>query len=141
MISENKLKHTIGVARRCKELAAERGLSDVEQNACFVMGLLHDIGYENDVEITEHPRESYLMAMSAVLHSHEILPAIKNHGRKYNDLTIYDEILNEADLTIDHEGKKTTIQDRLRNIQEHHGIKSEHYKHANAQANALGRMK
>ena len=47
MISENKIKHILGVARRCKEIAKKQGLSEQEQNACYVMGFLHDIGYDN----------------------------------------------------------------------------------------------
>lgn len=56
-ISENKLLHIIGVARECERLAKEAGMTEKEQAACFVMGFLHDIGYERTTpdNATEHP--------------------------------------------------------------------------------------
>lgn len=127
----------IGVARKCELLAKEKGLSVAEQNACFVMGLLHDIGYERGGEITNHPEESYKMVVGAIQNGHNILPAIRNHGRKYENLTVFDEILNEADLTIDYKGDEVTMVERLEGICEKHGENSEHYKHAKMQIGAL----
>jgi HD superfamily phosphohydrolase YqeK len=137
MISENKLKHMLGVARKCKQLAIEKNLSNAEQNACFIMGLLHDIGYELNGEITNHPELSYQMIVDALPYLNEILPAIRHHGRKYEDLDVFDSILNEADLTVDYKGEFVTIKERLLGVCEKHGEDSRHYKHAMLQAQAL----
>ena len=137
MISENKLKHMRAVAEKCEALAKEKGLSIAEQNACFVMGLLHDIGYAHCDETTNHPEQSYIMLVGAIQNSHNILPAIRYHGRKYENLTVFDEILNLADLTTNYDGNDVTIEERLQSIAEHHGKESEHYQHAIEQAAAL----
>ena len=45
-ISERKLKHSLEVARECKNLANQIKKDEAFANAAFVMGFLHDIGYE-----------------------------------------------------------------------------------------------
>ena len=104
-ISENKLLHIIGVARECERLAKEAGLTEREQTACFVMGFLHDIGYERTTpdNATEHP---YIGAdmITDFLETDGIVEAIRAHGHKFENLSIYDRILNQADLTTDFRG-------------------------------------
>lgn len=137
MISNNKLLHIIGVARQCEAIAKARHMSEEEQLACFMMGLLHDIGYEKAINTEEHPQVSVDMLDVYVKYKKDIDNAIKNHGYCYNDMTVFDEILNTADLTIDSKGDEVTIDDRLTDIRSRHGENSEHYKLAINQANNL----
>lgn len=138
-ISDSKLKHILGVARECERLASEKGLSKDEQTACFVMGFLHDIGYERCDKSTtsDHPKHSYSMICDFEKHKYDILNAIKSHGNKYENMTVFDEILNTADLTIDYQGNPTTIEQRLFDIKNIHGEDSLHYQHACKQADAI----
>lgn len=46
MISENRLHHILGVARRCREIAEEKGYNADGQRQAFLLGWLHDVGYE-----------------------------------------------------------------------------------------------
>lgn len=46
MIDERRLHHILGVARRCREIAEERGYNEDGQRQAFLLGWLHDIGYE-----------------------------------------------------------------------------------------------
>ena len=135
-ISNDKIQHILSVARECARLAQEKGLSQEMQNACFVMGFLHDIGYENCQTTTSHPKHSYDMICDFEKYKYDILSAIKQHGTKYENLSVFDEILNTADLTIDYKGQKTTIENRLASIKTIHG-NSLHYEHALKQANAI----
>lgn len=130
MISDNKLKHSLGVARRCAELAEEYLLSEEEQKACFVMGFLHDIGYESVTDITKHPQKSaeYVDAFSN--YCSLCTNAIQNHGKPAVNTSLFDIILNTADLTTDFEGKAVSVSDRLEGIRERHGENSPHYRHA-----------
>lgn len=139
MITNNKLRHILGVAVRCKELAEENGMSEEEQNACFIMGFLHDVGYSNlfgRKDLDGHPEIGYNMVKDFNKHE-EALEAIKNHGTAYDNLTVYDKILNTADLEVNYYGECVTFAERLQDIASRHDIYSEHYQMAVRQAEAL----
>lgn len=142
MITENKMHHIISVARKCKDLAKKYGMSDDMQDACFIMGFLHDIGYENckGTDIINHPQIGYNMLENYEKYHFEIMHAIRDHGQKYDNLSKFDEILNEADLTIDHIGKPISVEERLESIKFRHNG-DEHYQHAVKQAAALKKIK
>lgn len=139
MISQNKINHMLGVARRCQEIAEKQGFDDEMQNACFVMGLLHDIGYEHcsKKNMTDHPEESRIMICDFLNHKDSVLDAIGDHGTKYENLSTMDMILNLADLTIDYSGKTVTIDKRLEDIKQTHGETTTHYQHALTQAKVV----
>lgn len=140
MISENKIKHILNVARRCKEIAKEQGLPESEQNACFIMGFLHDIGYDNlseGEEVENHPERSYEMIQDGLKYIDEISNAIRNHGMKYKDLTVFDKILNTADLQVNFYGERVSCEERLKDIASRHGEDTIHYKHAVKQYKAI----
>lgn len=141
-ISSNKIQHMLGVARKCEQLAKEKGLSTDMQTACFIMGFLHDIGYEYCDKTTpcSHANIGYSMLCDFEKYKYEILSAIKQHGNKYENLTIFDEILNTADLTINYQGEETTIEKRLDDIKRIHGENTLHYKHACDQAETIQKL-
>ena len=136
MISENKLRHSLGVARICQQYGRDRGLDEEYCDALFVMGFLHDIGYEKSPD-TNHPSVSFDMISSFTKHP-EMLEAIRVHGKKYENLSVVDEILNMADLTVSYNGEPCTVWSRLEGIKEHCGVDSDHYKNAMLIVNALG---
>lgn len=137
-ISERKLKHSLEVARECKNLAIQMNKDEAFINAAFVMGFLHDIGYEIcEDNISTHPEKGYKMLQDATKHLSEIMQAIKTHGTKYSELSEFEYILNKADLTVDHVGKHVSIEERLESIKERYGGESVHYKDAIAQAEAV----
>ncbi len=53
-MDEDRLKHSLAVARKMEEIAKVLGLSEEEINDCFVIGLNHDIGYEFVTNKIEH---------------------------------------------------------------------------------------
>ena len=47
MITQNRWQHILGVARKCKEYAAKLRPDDSQfAEDMFVLGMLHDMGYE-----------------------------------------------------------------------------------------------
>lgn len=118
MISNNKLKHSLGVAKVCRQYGEEYC------DALFVMGFLHDIGYDKSPD-TSHPSVGGSMIESFIKYP-EMLEAIKNHGKKFKDLNTVDTILNMSDLTVSYNGKPCTVYERL----DGYGEDSEHFKNA-----------
>lgn len=136
MISGNKLRHSLGVARACQQYAKDIGVDEEYCDALFVMGFLHDIGYEKSPD-TNHPSVGGNMIDSFIKHP-ELLEAIKNHGKKFENLSQADTILNTADLTVSYNGKPCTVWERLDGIKERYGEDSEHYENARLMIEALG---
>lgn len=136
MISENKIKHSLGVARACREIARQKGLSEDFSDAMFVMGLLHDIGYEDEPN-SSHGHKSSEMIRSFQGYIDECCDAINSHGLTFDNWLFYDEVLNLADMTTSYDGIKVSIEERLQGIEERHGSDSIHYKNAVEVANKL----
>lgn len=132
MITEDKLKHSLSVAQKCQALATDAELNQEQQNACFVMGFLHDIGYRDVADmskISEHPDYGYRIIRDFLNYKDNCIDAIDGHG-KYPSSNIWSYILNMADMTIDHTGKEVSIEDRLKSIKERYGEESSQYQNA-----------
>ena len=131
MSSENKIKHCLGVARACYGLAISQNLPSDMADAMFIMGLLHDIGYEQEPD-SNHGHRSFEMIENIIKYQNEANEAIMCHGLVTADMqwSIFDEILNQADIIIGHDGSHIPIADRLKGIRNHWGEDSIHYKHA-----------
>lgn len=135
-ISEDKLHHILGVARRCYEIAKEREYSEEDARRLFMIGWIHDVGYEFSERFEEHPKISDNMISTLVKHGNF---AVRNHGSVdlgYSDREL--EILNIADLTVDHKGNKCTIEERLKGIEDRFGKDTDSYKNAKKLAKQLG---
>lgn len=130
MISGNKLRHSLGVAKACQQYGRDMHKSEEYCDALFVMGFLHDIGYEKSPD-TSHPSVGYNMIESFIKY-------IKNHGKKFKDLNTVDTILNMSDLTVSYNGKPCTVYERLDGIKKCCGEDSEHFKNAMLLFEALG---
>lgn len=125
MLTPNKIKHMVQVAHETR-VNMERALPiddperDKKIDAAFIMGLLHDIGYdklgEND-NISEHPKISAEMVTHFMEYADEAILAIRNHG--HDDCTSpFAYALNKADLTVDSHGNYVTMKDRIARIEE-----------------------
>lgn len=57
-ISEDRLHHIIGVARKAYAIAKQRGHSEEFARKMFMAGWLHDVGYEFSEKQGHHPHES-----------------------------------------------------------------------------------
>lgn len=98
-MDQDRLKHSLAVARKMMEIAKSRDLSEEQIKECFIIGYNHDIGYE--------------FANNGINHNIIGGEILKNNGFKYwrevyyhgetnpEYESIYLDILNQADMQID----------------------------------------
>ena len=136
-INDNRLKHSLAVAKRCYTLALEYVPGDINfARKMFEIGFNHDIGYEftSRKEKSEHGRiGSMILEHAFGHHSSKGLDAIKYHGNpetpsEYRTIEWY--VLNHADLTINSKGEEVTMEERLEDIKEKNGTDSTSYNDA-----------
>lgn len=137
-ISDKKMRHILSVARQCYEIAKnEYKLEEEECRKMFLVGFLHDIGYEFCENSEEHPYVGNEIIKS---YFNRDVNSIKNHG-KPNRIDTYDlesVILNKADMTVDSNGDVVGVEDRLLDIKNRYGIKSRQYKNSVEVAKKIG---
>lgn len=129
-ISENRLDHTIAVARKCYDLAKnEYDMSETDARKMFLMGFLHDMGYEFSEISEEHPNiMGEILTSFANQEFKDMVFAIQTHGKPYKFLGLPEQaILNEADLTTNHLGESVSFDERCENIRQRYGNQSHQY--------------
>ncbi len=123
MITENRLKHMLGVARKAKEYAASLRPNDNQfMEDMFLLGLLHDMGYE----FLEN-NSSHAMVGGKILkrNNYRYWQEVSLHG----DATVEnmsDElfVLNSADMTTGPNGEDFSFEERLAEIKARFGADS-----------------
>lgn len=125
-MDEDRLKHSLAVARKMVEIAKNKSLSTEDIENCFAIGFNHDIGYE--------------FTPNGVNHNVIGGNILKNNGFKYwqevyyhgeNDTkydSLYLTILNQADMQIDKYGNDVGYDKRLCDIKSRYGEDSIVYK-------------
>lgn len=134
-ISEDRLHHIIGVARKCYEISKSMGMPEDFCRRMFMLGWNHDVGYEFSVEKREHPSVSEGMlklinVTNGSKESSKVLHAVRKHGMSTKTKSLEWRILNEADMTTDSKGNDVDVFGRLKDIAERFGIDSEEYANA-----------
>lgn len=123
MITTSRWRHILGVARRAKELAEKLKPQD-EQFAqdMFLLGMLHDFGYEFAEEPGKHPQVG---AEILKRQGYRFWQAVENHGNVNVD-EVSDElfILSCADMTTGPDGEFFTMRERIDNMAERYGKNS-----------------
>ena len=127
MISEDRLHHIIGVARKAYKLAIDLGYDEQYARQMFAIGWNHDIGYEFDPE-------HHQIAGAESLKDWKYSFYIKTHGHvEYDkwdnpkiDLSWF--IINYADLTTSPTGEEVTLDERLAEIESRYGKEHTWYK-------------
>ena len=138
-ISENKMKHILGVARKCYNLAKQWELSEDEARQAYMVGYLHDVGYEFASTPAEHPVQTTKLLESLVSNT-EFMDALLNHGNPYTPAekrTTLWYILNLADMTAGPDGTEMTMEERCDDIAQRYGKDSTGYKNATQIYNIL----
>ena len=126
-MDENRLKHSLAVAKKMIEIGKEYNLNDKELQDLFVLGFNHDIGYEYGNNLNhEHiggeilKRNDYKYWKEVCYHG--------NINSQYSSL--YLKILNKADMQIDKYGNDVGYTKRLLDIKTRYGENSITYKNA-----------
>ena len=123
--------HSLGVARKCREVAGLLGWDESRQNAAYPMGWLHDMakgltGFEDHGPRTARIVDGELSLPMSQCQGREITSAIRDHGTGAGDSPWLD-VLNYADMCVDSEGNEVGFELRLRDIAERHGKNSAVY--------------
>ena len=121
-MDENRIKHSLAVARKMVEIGKEYGLDNNELQDLFVLGLNHDIGYEYG----EHANHEHVGGELLKRNNYKYWQEVYYHGdikAEYN--SIYLDILNKADMQIDRYGNDVGYEKRLADIRERYGEQSE----------------
>lgn len=131
-ISDDRLKHMLGVARKSYEIAKnEYNLDEEKARQLFLLGFIHDIGYEFTEDPVKHPSEGFKILDSLIKDNFkDFNQAMLRHGnpdslRKEN---IFDIILNKADMHVDYDGQDVSVKKRLDNVIMRFGKDSKQYK-------------
>ena len=128
-ITFDRLKHSLGVAKKMKRIA----LSSPEKYSAtpdelFLLGMLHDIGYEFCEKQEEH---NTVGATLLKTEGYKYWQEVYYHGIPQ---TIYNTpelcLLNFADMTVGPDGVEITIEERLSDIAFRYGLESVQYTEA-----------
>jgi len=122
----NRDKHSRGVAILMKELAEIEKPGDIDfAEDMFLLGFLHDIGYTICENLENHARVGgELLKRNNYVYWEEIL----HHGKlttEYSSCAL--DILNRADLLVNHIGERVTVDERLKSVSERYGSTSPQY--------------
>ena len=113
-ISDNRMMHTLVVARQSYHIAKNKyHLSENDCRKAFMIGFLHDVGYEFSENNLEHPVKGYELIKETLGVE---LTEVREHGNANAEQTIFLAILNEADMTVDGKGTIVTVEERLEDI-------------------------
>ncbi len=130
-ISEHRLHHLLGVAKKCYQLAKERGHDEEFCRKMFLLGFIHDIGFEfsGSTKVHEEISAQMLQYLGLDENSNEV-QAVKHHNSFLSRGNEEWLILVEADMTTDNEGNPISVMARLDSIQDIYGDYSEEYEYA-----------
>lgn len=127
MMDQDRLNHSIAVARKMVEIGKKYNLDDEQLQELFLLGYNHDIGY--DFGNNENHR---IIGGNILKHSnYKYWQEVYYHGEidcEYSSL--YLDILNKADMQIDKFGNDVGYIKRLEDIENRYGGESNIYKKA-----------
>ena len=124
-ISNERLKHSLEVARLMKKLSEDAGWSGEKCEEMFVLGYLHDIGYEFSEQQCDHASVGGEMLRKQ---EYKYWREVFYHGKLDADYAS-DELtmLNRADMSVDSKGQNVGTELRLKDIADRYGEKSRQY--------------
>ena len=136
MITENRWKHILGVARKSKEFALRFKPDDRRfSEDLFLLGMLHDIGYEFMESNAEH---AAIGGEILRRNNYKYWQEVAQHGDETVE-NMSDElfILNCADMSTGPSGEDFTFEQRLEEIASRFGRDAIAYKKCVIEAERL----
>ena len=125
MITQNRWQHILGVARQAKALAQKLKPENTQYaEDMFLLGLLHDFGYEFMAE-----NQGHAAVGGAILqrNNYKYWAEVAQHGSAQTPMNDELYLLNCADMTTGPTGENFTMQERLDEIGLRHGQNSAAY--------------
>ena len=119
-MDENRLKHSMSVANKMVELNNAKNAEEV-----FLIGYLHDIGYQFTDDKTQHNRIGGEILKKF---GFKFWKEVYYHGEVNCEYkSDYLNLLNKADMIIDSKGNNVGFQNRLEDIKTRYGKNSPQY--------------
>jgi hypothetical protein len=116
------------------ELGKEKGLKENELNDLFLLGYLHDIGYQYGDNTNHNTTGGLLLKNNNYKHWKEVY----YHGIPDSEYkSLYLKILNTADMMIDKYGNDVGFEKRLEDIKARYGKNSIQYKNCSKMISKL----
>ncbi len=123
-MDDNRLKHSYAVANKMVELGKEKNLPDEQLQELFLLGYLHDIGYQFGTNENHNMIGGNLLRNSNYKYWQEVY----YHGVPNSEYkSTYLDILNAADMMIDKYGNDVGFDKRLEDIKNRYGEDSIQY--------------
>ena len=122
-ISNNRLNHVIAVARKMRRIVQEnQSKYNITPKEAFILGYLHDIGYEFTGDQTQH---SIVGGKILRDQNYRYWREVYYHSRVQYEYTSPELILlNYCDITTGPNGEDFTIQERTDEVGRRYGIRS-----------------
>ena len=126
-MDENRIKHSLGVARKMVDIGKEYNLTEEQLQDLFVLGFNHDIGYEFGNNSSHAQIGGEILKRNNFKYWKEVY----YHGDIHtNYISLALEILNKADMQIDKYGNDVGYDKRLEDIKNRYGEDSKTYNDA-----------
>ena len=127
-MDNDRLKHSLSVARKMIEIGKENNLDEEQLKELFLLGFVHDIGYEFVEDTKDHPKVGgEILKQSGYKYWKEVY----YHGMPTDEYdSLYLKILNQADMQIDANGEDVGYKKRLEDIKTRYGEDSKAYKNS-----------
>lgn len=127
MINNDRLNHSLAVARKMVEIGKKYNLNDNELKDLFVLGFNHDIGYEYG----NNSNHAHIGGEILKRNNYKYWKEIYYHGNINTEYaSLFLTILNKADMQIDKYGNDVGYTKRLEDIKSRYGENSTTYKNA-----------
>ena len=123
-MDNDRINHSLAVANKMLELGKEKGLSEEQLKELFILGYNHDIGYQFG------NNENHNMIGGNLLKecNYKYWKEVYYHGVPNSEYkSLYLDILNYADMSIDKYGNDVGFDKRLKDIKCRYGENSIQY--------------
>lgn len=127
MITSNRWRHILGVARKAKILADKLKPNNVQYaEDMFLLGIMHDLGYEF---IESNASHAAIGGEILKRSGYQYWEEVTQHGDEtVDDMTDELFILNCADMSTGPNGEDFTFDERLKEIAQRFGKDADAYK-------------
>lgn len=127
MIDKNRQNHILEVARKMRKSAMQKYPEDsLKQEAWYILGFLHDIGYDFTENKPEHNKVGgKILKRMGYPYWREVF----YHGefeKEYSSEELF--YLNYADMTTDGKGETVSLDERLEDVEKRYGKTEVYYK-------------
>jgi len=121
-ITEDRMKHCLEVANKMKHFASSRCEKYDNANEMFVLGFLHDVGYEFSDKQEDHAQNGGEILKEQ---RYKYWKEVYYHGYPQNEYISKElALLNYADMTTGPRGENMSVDERIKDIKIRYGENS-----------------